>query len=316
MTPTSRALNVVFGSGPLGLAVVDTLVTAGHSVRLVSRSGRATVPPTVEVVAADAVDPLRTTEVCRGAAVVYHCANPPYARWPQEFPALQRGILAGATSAGAKLVFGDNLYMYGPVGGPMTEDLPSRALGPNGRTRADMAAMLMDAHARGEVRVAIGRASDFYGPRVVLSSVGERVFGAALSGKAAQVLGNPDVPRTLTYIQDFARALVTLGQRDEALGHVWHVPSAEPLTTRQFVNLVFETAGSTPRLSAAPRALVSVMALFSPIMRALKEQLYQFERPFVMDSSRFTRVFGATVTPHRDGVRETLAWYRSRAASH
>jgi len=138
-----------------------------------------------------------------------------------------RAIIEGAASSGAKLVVGDNLYAYGPVQGRLTEDLPQRAQGPNGRVRAEIAEALLAAHEAGPVRAAIGRGSDFFGPHAHLSTVGDRVVARAIAGEAARVLGNPDVPHTVTYIEDFARALVTLGGREEALGHVWHVPSPE-----------------------------------------------------------------------------------------
>jgi nucleoside-diphosphate-sugar epimerase len=127
----------------------------------------------------------------------------------------------------------DNLYAYGPVDESLTETLPHRATGPNGRTRAEIAEALLRAHEAGRIRATIGRSSDFFGPHAHLSTVGDRVFARALEGKPAQVLGNPDVPHTVTYIEDFARALVTLGEREEALGQVWHVPNPESVTIRR-----------------------------------------------------------------------------------
>jgi nucleoside-diphosphate-sugar epimerase len=305
-------VNVVFGAGPLGLAVARALASRGRPVRVACRSGRAAVPAGVEVVAVDATDDMAAPAICRGAAVVYHCANAPYAAWVSGLPPLMAGILSGAEASGARLVYGDNLYMYGPVEGPLTEDLPARAPGPNGRVRAQLAEAVMEAHAAGRVRATIGRASDFFGPHVLGSTMGDRVFPALLAGRPAQVLGNPDMPHTYTFIDDFARALVTLGERDEALGGIWHVPSAETLTTRQFVTLVCEEAGTTPRVTAAPRWMVALLALMSPLMRAVKEQLYQSERPFVVDHGKFARTFDARPTPHRDAIRLTLAWYRAR----
>ena len=177
-----------------------------------------------------------------GAAVIYHAASAPYDRWPELLPPLMRGVLGGAAATGARIVYADNLYAYGPVDGPLTEDLASRATGPNGRVRAALADELMEAHAAGTVRATIGRASDYFGPRGRQSTAGERLFVPALAGKPAQVLGDPDLPHTFTYLRDFARGLVTLGTHDEALGEVWHVPSAETLTTREFAGLVFEAA--------------------------------------------------------------------------
>jgi nucleoside-diphosphate-sugar epimerase len=159
------------------------------------------------------------------------------------------------------------------------------------------------------VRAAIGRASDYYGPRGRQSSAGERLFVPALAGKRAQVLGDPDLPHTLTYLGDFARALVTLGTHDEALGQVWHVPNAETLTTRAFAELVFEAAGHPARLQVMPAALLAMAALVSPMLRAVREQQYQRVAPWVVDHSKFARAFGADVTPHDEAISATIDWF-------
>jgi nucleoside-diphosphate-sugar epimerase len=224
-------------------------------------------------------------------------------------------IIEGATSAGARLVFGDNLYAYGPVNGPLTEDLPYLATGPNGRTRARIAKTVLRAHDAGRVRAVIGRGSDFFGPHARVSTVGDRVFARAIVGKPAQVLGNPDVPHSVTFIDDFARALVALGDQDDALGQVWHVPCPEAVTMRRFVEMVFEETGHSPRLRAAPRWGLALAAPFNPTLRAVREQLYQSERPWVVDSSKFERAFGWRASPLSEAVRATVAWYRENAAT-
>jgi nucleoside-diphosphate-sugar epimerase len=279
----------------------------------VDRSGRASLPQGVELAAANLADAADARRVCDGAAVVYHCANPPYANWPDLHPLLMDAIIEGAASAGATLVFGDNLYAYGPVEGALTESLPYRPIGPNGRARASIADMLMRAHETGKIRATIGRGSDFFGPHARVSTVGERVFARAIVGKPAQVLGDPDVPHTVTYIEDFARALVTLAEDDEALGEVWHVPDPPAVTMREFVRMAFESAGHPPRLRAAPRWGIAIAALFDPTMRAVKEQLYQSERPWVVDASKFEHAFGQIATPLSDAIVETVAWFRSQA---
>jgi nucleoside-diphosphate-sugar epimerase len=221
--------NVVFGTGPLGLAVAGRLMSSGQRVRVVNRTGKADAPQGVEVVAANVTDPAAARRVCEGAAVVFHCASGPYGRWAQTLMHIMNGIIEGASAAGAKLVYGDNLYAYGPIDGPIREDLPYRPIGPTTRARAEVATTLMNAHAAGTVRATIGRASDFYGPRARQSKVGDGVFARAIAGKPAQTLGDPDTLHTYTFIDDFAAGLVTLAQRDEALGQVWHIPSARPL---------------------------------------------------------------------------------------
>lgn len=305
-----RDLHVVLGTGPLGLAVARHLEARGDRVRAVNGSGRADVPETVEVMAANVSEAEGTKRACDGAGVIYHCANPPYTKWPELHPPLMAAIIEGAATAGAKLVFGDNLYAYGPVDGPVTEDLPQRARGPNGRVRAEIADELLRAHEDGRIRAAIGRGSDFFGPHAHLSTVGDRVFARAIAGEPAQVLGDPDVPHTVTYIEDFARALVTLGEREEALGQVWHVPNPETVTMRRFVQMVFDAVGRPPRLRAAPRLWIALAALFNPTLRAVREQLYQSERPWVVDSSRFERTFGWGATLLPDTVATTVAWFR------
>ena len=197
--------------------------------------------------------------------------------------------------------------------GPMTEDLPYAATTREGRVRAQMAAALMEAHAGGKVRAAIGRGSDFYGPGALVTAMGERVIPQALSGKAASVFGNLDMPHTYTYIDGFGRGLVTLGEHDEALGEIWHIPNAETLTTRQFLELVFEEAGTPFKVSVMPRVMVSVLALFVPVLREVKEMLYEFEEPFIVDNhGKFERAFGANPTPNREAIRRTLDWFRQK----
>lgn len=302
------AENVVFGTGPLGLAVARSLMSSGKRVRLVNRSGRADAPQGAEVVAADAADPVAARRVCEGAAVVFHCASGPYGRWTQTLPPIMNGIIEGAAAAAGRLVYGDNLYMYGPVDGPIKEDLPYRPVGPSTRVRAEVATALMNAHAAGKVRATIGRASDFYGPRVRQSKAGDTVFARALAGKPAQTLGNPDAPHTYTFIDDFASALVTLAQREEALGEIWHVPSAETVTTRQFIDMVFRQIQRPTRLKPVPKIMIALLALFIPPVRAVKETLYQSQRPWVVDHSKFARVFGSRPTSHERAIAETLAW--------
>jgi nucleoside-diphosphate-sugar epimerase len=246
--------------------------------------------------------------------VVYHCASPAYHLWPKLHPPLMAAIIEGAAAAGAKLVFGDNLYAYGPVSGPITEALPYRAAGPNGRTRAEITTMLLGAHGQGIVRAAIGRGSDFFGPHARQSIVGESVFTRALADKPAQLLGDPDLPHSVTYIDDFGRALVTLAQRDEALGGVWHVPNAPTTSLRRFVEMVFAETERPARIQVPPRVAVMVLAVFNPTLRAVTEQLYQVDRPWIVDSTKFERTFGWRATPLQDAIRSTVAWFRDRAA--
>jgi nucleoside-diphosphate-sugar epimerase len=306
--------HVVFGAtGGIGGAVVGELLRRGENVRAVSRGGGA--PEGAEGVAADASDAREAAAAARGAGVVYHCVNPPYTRWPELLPPVTRSILGAAKSSGAKLVYADNLYAYGPVDGPLREDLPAVAEGPKGRTRIELAAELLAAHGSGGVPVTIGRASDYYGPGGTNSTSGETVFGRVLAGKRPQWTGKLDVPHTFHYLADIARGLVTLAERPEADGEVWHLPAAAPLTAQEFFDLVFQAAGRpTPaKASIAGPAVLAVGGVVSPMLRELRETAYQFRRPFVIDSSKFEGAFGRLeTTAHPEAVARTVEWFRSR----
>jgi nucleoside-diphosphate-sugar epimerase len=304
---------VIGAAGGTGSAVVSELASRGLRVRAVTRSGRGDEPGGVEQMAADVGTADGARLACEGAAVVYHCAQPPYTKWAELFPPMTQAILDGAAAAGAKLVFADNLYVYGPPDGPMTEETPQRAQGKKGRIRVKMADTVLGAHADGRLRVTIGRSSDYYGPRGTTSTVGDNIMKPVLRGKRARWLGSLDQPHTLNYLEDMARALVALGERDEADGQVWHLPAAEPLTGRQFLELVFKEAGHPPKVGVASRSMIRIGGLFNPLLRELNETLYQFERPFVSDASKFEHAFGPfEPTSHRAAVRRTVDWFRRR----
>lgn len=303
-------LHVIFGSGPLGLSVMRALLRRGQPVRIVNRRGKASVPAGVEVLAADAYDLESARKACQGAAVIYQCAQPAYHQWVEQFPPLQASILEAAASARARLVIAENLYMYGAVDGPIHEGLPYNAHTRKGKTRAQMTGAALAAHQSGKVQVAIGRGSDFFGPGVLDSTLGERVFAPALQGKAASAVGSLDLPHTYTYIDDFGEALAVLGERPEALGQAWHVPNPETLTQRQLITLIFEAAGLPPKMSGMGRLMMSLGGLFIPAARETVEMMYEFEKPFIVDDSRYRRAFGGRATPLREAIRHTIDWYR------
>src|SRR5215469_12988062 len=283
MTEPNHSLHVVFGAtGAIGGAVVGELLREGRRVRAVSRGGRA--PKGAQGVAANAAGPPQAAAAAAGAAVIYHCASPPYTRWPELFPALTRSILGAAESSGAKLVFADNLYAYGPVAGPLREDLPAVARGRKGKIRVQMAAQLLAAHRNGQARVVIGRASDYYGPHGTGSTAGQTVFGRILAGNKPQWTGRLDQPHTFHYLPDIARGLLVLA-------------AGRPVPVHA---------------SIASPALLAVAGIFSPLLREMRETTYQFRAPFVIDASKFETAFGhLEPTPHRDAVQRTIAWYRS-----
>jgi nucleoside-diphosphate-sugar epimerase len=224
-------------------------------------------------------------------------------------------VLAAAEATEAKLVVMENVYMYGrPRGRPLTEDRSYDADTKKRRLRARMANELLDAHRRG-VRVTIGRASDYFGPRGgAQSMLGDRVIPPALAGKPAQLLGNPDLPHTYIYIPDIGEALVLLGERDEALGQPWHLPNPETLTARQLVELIYQQTGYPPKLRVGPKLLLRLIGLFDPTVRELVEMAYEFEEPFIVDSTKFETKLGMAATPIQHAIAQTVDWYQHPAA--
>ena len=313
---TTNDLHVIFGTGPLGLSVMRELVRQGRKVRMVNGKSKVNLPPGVELVASDAYNLDNTRRLTQEAAVVYQCAQPGYHEWEEKFPALQASILEGTAANGAKLVIGDNLYMYGEVDGPIHENLPYNATTRKGKTRARMAEAALAAHRLGKLRVTIGRGSDFFGPQVLDSTLGERVFTPALRGKTASATGSLDQPHTYTYIDDFGKALVTLGEREAALGRAWHIPNAETPTQRQLITMIFEEIGTPPKMSGMGKLMMRIGGLFVPEARETVEMMYEFEKPFIVDDSQYKRTFGDHATPLRDAIQATVAWYRQHSEAH
>lgn len=309
-------LQVVFGAGAIGRALTATLTRRGHQVRVVSRHGSAALPPTAQALTGDARDPAFTTVAARGAAVVYQTLNPGYDRWTTDFPALQAAVLAAAARSGARLVSLDNTYMYGPPDGrPFTEDHPYRPNSRKGRVRAKMATELIAAHEQGQVQVAIGLASDYFGAGGgAQSPLGDRVMPAALAGRTAQVLRDPDQPHTYTYLPDIAEALAVLGEHPDAPGQVWHLPNdPDTRTTRQLLEVVYRLAGHPgAKLRSIPAVLLRLLGIVDKPVGEVVEMLYQFQAPFIVDSTKIADKLGVQATPLAVALAATLDSYRPR----
>jgi nucleoside-diphosphate-sugar epimerase len=310
--PYTRA--TIFGAGQVGMTLMEQLVMQGTAVTLVNRRGAVdeVLPAGVQIVAGDLNDATTVTKLAQNADVVFATAQPAYTEWPEKWPPLMQSLIAGVARTQARLVFVDNLYMYGPTQGqPIHEDLPYAATGRKGKTRAAIATLLLDAHKAGKVQATIGRASDFFGPRALDTAVfGDRFFAAVAAGKPIDLFGKPELPHTYTYVPDFARALITLSRCAAAYGHAWHVPNAETISTRAMVQK-FETALGRPiKTRIASPLLLSVVGLFVPIVREMKELAYEFEEPYVVDDSRFRANFDVQTTPLDVAVTRTVDWHR------
>ena len=318
MTPFSYTHAVIFGAGQVGMTLMAQLAAEGVQVTLVNRSGKVkrALPAGVTIVAGDLTDPATVARLARRAEVVFATAQPEYTEWPEQWPPLMRSIIEGMAQTDARLVFVDNLYMYGPTHGqPMREEMPYAATGPKGKVRAEIATMLLDAHKAGKIKVVIGRASDFFGPGATDTAIfGDRFFEALFAGKPVDTFGDVNLPHTYTYVPDFARALITLSRHGEAYGRAWHVPNST-VSTAEMMRLFGEAVGQPVKSRKVNRLMLTMVGLFVPIVREMKEMLYEFEEPYVVDDSDFRAAFGADLTPLPEATAATVTWFRQHLAA-
>lgn len=300
---------VLGATGVIGRELARALAGVPGGVRLVSRHPKR-VNAGDELVAADLLDAGATARAVAGSTVVYLVAGLQYstAVWQDQWPKIMRNTIGACRRAGCKLVFFDNVYAYGRVSGPMTEDTPFDPCSRKGEVRARIATLLLDTMSIGEIDAMIVRAADFYGPGALLSLPHATVFSRLAAGKTPQWVGNAKAVHTFTYTPDAARAVAVLGQAAQAFGQTWHLPtSADAMTGEGFVRLACELAKRPAKLQVAPTWLLAALGLFNPVLRENNEMMYQFESDYRFDSTKVKNAFGLEATPYRDGIAATLA---------
>ena len=303
--------HVVVGAGVVGSALAKLLADDGQEVIVITRSGSGPTHKYIKRVAADVSDLSKLLEIAPRAAAIYNCVNPPYHLWATEWPPIAESFLGYAEKTGAVLVTCSNLYGYGPVDVPMTESLPLNAPGVKGKVRAQMWLDAKALHDAGKIKTTEVRGSDYVcaGEQ---SRVGERVLPKVLAGKPAQVLGDIDVKHTWTYPLDVSRLMQIVAKDSKAWGKAWHVPSNEAKTQKELVTELAAVAGvKNPKLSSVPNVMWNLLAVFNPLMKALKETAYQMERPYILDDSAARKAFGMQPTEWKLILKEVVADTRS-----
>lgn len=294
--------HTIVGAGQVGTRLAHLLLARGYTVRLLSRTGNG--PQGVQADASD-LDSLRSA--ASGSDVIYNCLNPRYHRWPVDWPPMADNLLACAEAEGALLVTLSNLYGYGPVTGAMTEQTPMVAGTVKGGVRARMWQQALAAHDEGRIRTVEVRASDYIGEGGSQVMFGERVVPNVRAGKTVRVLGAADQPHTWTYTGDVATTLAGVATDESTWGRAWHVPSNAPRTQTEVVGDLAAALGlPAPRVRPLPATLVRIAGLFNPEIREMREMLYEFDRPFVMDSSAAQTELGLKPTPWDEVIEETL----------
>ena len=307
----------VFGFGAVGRAVTDTLLARGDAVRVVQRRRPADLPPRADFIACDILDPGAVRAAVEGAAQVVLAVGFAYDRevWREVWPTTMTNFVEACAATGARLVFVDNLYQLGPQSTPRREDMPLSGRGAKPAILSRVTRIWQAAAEAGRVRVAALRCTDFYGPGVPVSHIGDTGFGALARGRPATLLAPPDTPHDFAYVPDIARAVgVLLDAPDDAFNQVWNMPCAPTLTPRQILRLGAEAIGAKLRVTAVPLPLLPLMGLFVPFVREVADVAFTWDRPYVVDGSKFTHRFGFTPTPYAIGAPATARAFAALAA--
>lgn len=302
---------ILGAGGPIGNELAKILAAEKKPFRLVGRNPQPMAG--AELVAADLADRDQTMRAVEGSSVVHLLVGLKYdtAVWRELWPRIMGNTIEACKRAQAKLVFFDNVYMYGRVKSAMTEETPYNPCAKKGEVRARIATMLMDEVKTGSVRALIARSADFYGPNTRNSGPNIMVLEPLAKGATASWMVNAEVPHSLTYTPDAARGVAMLADRESAWGQVWHLPTAPaPPTGKEFITMAARVFGVAPKTRVLNRPTMKVVGWFNPLVGELYEMLYQSDSPYLFDSSKFAREFGFAGTPYAEGIRMAAASYK------
>src|ERR1700737_640987 len=307
-------VTILGAGGAIGNALVKELAARNEPIRLVSRNPKL-VPGAAEAVAADLSNLDDTVKTVTGSRIAFLLVGLKYdvKVWRELWPRIMRNAIEAAKRANAKLVFFDNVYMYGKVEGPMTEETPSRPCRKKGEIRAQIATMLLNEMKAGNLTALIARSADFYGPRARTGIPNVLVFDKLAKGAKASWLVNDSVKHSFTFTPDAARSLVLLADSESAWNQTWHVPTTpDPPTGKQFIELVAKEFGTPAKYRVLTRPMLRIAGWFDTTVRELYEMLYQYEFDYIFDSTKFTETFSFQPTSYAEGVRRTAHAYSAR----
>jgi nucleoside-diphosphate-sugar epimerase len=299
---------ILGANGIIGQEVSKHLPGYNTGIRQVSRNPRK-INPTDELVAADLMNYEQTEKAVAGSEVVYLLAGLKYDLkvWQDQWPKIMRNVIDACKKHNSKLVFFDNVYSYGRVTGPMTEDTPFNPCSKKGEVRANIATMLLNEVKSKNINGMIVRGADFYGPGALLSMTYETVSQKLKANKGAQWLGDPKKIHTFTYTPDAGQCVAMLGNTPAAFNQTWHaLTSKEKITGEEYVRIACEIAGRPYKIQALPKFGVRLVGLFVPVLREMVEMMYQFENDFIFESTKFEKAFNIQATSYREGIAATL----------
>jgi len=311
-------LVTIVGYGPVGKAAAEQLSARGTPIRVAQRKRPADLPPGAAFVTCDALDPASVRKAVEGSSQIVLAIGLAYFGkvWRESWPKIMTNFVDAAAACGARMVFFDNLYMYGPCTAPMKETNPLTSFGAKPAARSEATRIWMRASEAGRVKIAAVRAPDFYGPGVGLSALGDNGFGALAKGKAAMTIGSPDLPHDFAYVPDCGRAVISLlDAPDDAFGRAWHVPCAPTLSMRQILTIGAKAIGVRPRVNSLPLWALGPIGLFVPSLGEFREMSFNWDRPYRVDSSAFAKRFWSDATPFELGAPATARAFAGRSGA-
>jgi nucleoside-diphosphate-sugar epimerase len=305
---------ILGAGGAIGTDLLNELVRRQQPVRLVGRNPKQ-VQGVTETVSADLSDLAQTIKAVAGSTIVYLLVGLKYdvKIWRELWPRIMSNAIEACKRANAKLIFFDNVYMYGKVVGPMTEETPFNSCSRKGEIRAQIATTLLSEVKVGNLTAMIARSADFYGPNAKTSVANLLVFERLAKGAKPSCLVSDSAPHSYTYTPDAGKSLAVLADTESAWNQTWHVPTApKPPSGREFIELVAKEFAVEPKYRILSRPLIRFGGLFNLDVRDSYEMLYQSDSPYLFDSSKFTKAFGQKPTPYAEGIRCTASAYKAR----
>ena len=309
---------LVIGYGPVGAATVALLKARGQDVRVAQRKRPASLPADVPFIACDVTDRASLRAAAQGARQIVLSIGLPYSGpvWRDTWPKIMDNFVEVLAETGARAVFVDNLYMYGPQTQPLVETMPlsDHPLKPAARSAATR--LWRQAAAAGRIRLAALRAPDFYGPGVTLSVLGDTGLGALARGKAAMWFNDANIPHEVAYVPDFARGVVTLlDAPDDAYGQAWHLPCAPIRRPRELLAVGAAALGVPLRVRNLPFWAMRALGVFTPELTEIAEMRFAWDRPYRVDASKFAARFWADATPFEVGIPLAAPSFRAQRAA-
>lgn len=302
-------MQVILGTGgAIGNELAKELKNYTKQIRLVSRNPQK-INETDELFKTDLTIKAEVEKAVKGANVAYLTVGLPYKTkvWQKQWPVIMQNVISACKKHKTKLVFFDNIYMYNPnCLNPMTEETDILPTSKKGKMRAEIAQMVLDEISSGKLEALIARSADFYGPGIKNSVLVETVFNNLEAGKKATWLCSTKFKHNFTFTPDAAKATALLGNTESAFGQVWHLPTTPPLTGEEWIAAIAKGLGVQAKIKVASKFVVKILGLFNPIMKEFVEMLYQYDRDYDFDSSKFETVFNQPPTSVIEGIKQVI----------